>query len=112
VPQNVFGSSSILYWSLLRLLSNNLIFNLIVGRLRDDLLFHKLIFPLVGTVVRDLLRIRIADPRKCFQLIRRCRSCNQPGYRVLCFALWPSVVLGGGSPRDCGLLLVAPKWLR
>jgi hypothetical protein len=30
------------------------------------------------------------------------RSCNQPGYRALCFALRPSVVLGGGSPHDCG----------
>jgi hypothetical protein len=55
---------------LLSLLGNNLIFDLIVGRLRNDFLSNQLVLPLIRTILYYLLRVRITDSRKRFQNLR------------------------------------------
>lgn len=47
----------------LLLLRHHLIFDLVVGRLRDDLLLHQFVLPLVGTTFDDLLGVGVADAR-------------------------------------------------
>src|SRR5580698_5906815 len=45
------------------------IFDLVVGRLRDDLARHELIFLRVGPAGDDLLRVRVADAGQRHELV-------------------------------------------
>jgi len=47
----------------LLLLRHDPILDLVVGGLRDDLLLHQFVLPLVGTTFDDLLGVGIADAR-------------------------------------------------
>ena len=51
------------------LLRNDPILDLVVGRLRDDLLLHELILGTIRPPCYDLCRISIADSRECLQLL-------------------------------------------
>jgi len=43
------------------LLRHNLVFDIFVGRARNDVLLHQLILPLIWSSLDDFLRVRIAD---------------------------------------------------
>src|SRR5215472_8886353 len=52
----------------LLLLRHNLILDPVVGRLWDHLLLDQFILPLLGSMLNDLLGVRIPDPRQSFEL--------------------------------------------
>ncbi len=56
----------------LLLLSNDHALDLVVRRLRNDLLLHQLVLRLIGPAVDDLLGVDIADTRQLRQLIFAC----------------------------------------
>src|SRR5690348_9170593 len=55
------------------LFRNDLLLDLVIGRLRDHFLSDQFIFAFVGTVLHDLLRIGFADSRERLQLLDRSR---------------------------------------
>ena len=55
------------------LLGDDHVLDFVVGGLRDDILVHQIVFAGIGAAGDDFSRIRIANPRERFQLIRRCR---------------------------------------
>jgi hypothetical protein len=57
--------------SLLLLLRHNLFFDLVVGRLWNDLLLGQLILPRIGTPVDDLVRYRLINLSQGSQLTNR-----------------------------------------
>src|SRR5206468_7181229 len=51
------------------LLGDDLVLDFLVGRARQDLLGDQLVLPLVGTVVDDLLRQRVADAGQLLEVL-------------------------------------------
>src|SRR5207253_9402714 len=53
----------------LHLVRDDLVLDLCVRRFGDDLLLHQLVLRLVWPTLDDLLRVSVADPRQCLQLL-------------------------------------------
>jgi hypothetical protein len=65
----------------LLLFRRDLILDLVVGRLRNDLLLHQLILPLVRTALDDLLGVRIANSSERLELLGSgCVDVNEIGF--------------------------------
>ena len=71
-----------------RLLGDDLALDLVVGRLRHDLLRDQLVLRLVGTPVDDLLGVGVADAWQGLELLlRRSIQVNGLGFWRLCHLL-------------------------
>src|SRR4029453_14872191 len=80
------------------LLGDDLVLDLVVGRLRHHLLLYEFVLTFVGSVLDDLLGVGLADTRDRLQLIGRGAVDVE---RLLLRRRWRLLLRLGGGPCPC-----------